>query len=82
MEVGILLGQNANVLLPTGGTGEYKVDGLRIRRTVLGEYGYVLDGYHQSSRNLTPPQMESSRRYFHFPTENLPARSLLGKQGP
>ena len=46
MEVGILLGQNANVLLPTGGTGEYKVDGLRIRRTVLGENGYMLDGYH------------------------------------
>ena len=46
MEVGILLGQNSNFLLPTGGTGEHKVDGLRIRRTVLGEYGYVLDGYH------------------------------------
>ena len=46
MEVGILLGQNANVLLPTGGTDEHKVDGLRIRHTVLGEYSYVLDGYH------------------------------------
>ena len=30
MEVGILLGQNANSLLPTGGTGEHKVDELRI----------------------------------------------------
>ena len=30
MEVGILLGQNANFLLPTGGTGEHKVYGLRI----------------------------------------------------
>ena len=46
MEVGILLGQNANVLLSTGGTGEYKVDGLRIQHMVLGENGYVLDGYH------------------------------------
>ena len=46
MEVGVLLGQNANVLLLTGGTGEYRVDGLRIRCTVLGENGYVLDGYH------------------------------------
>ena len=46
MEVGILLGPNANFLLPTGGTGEHKVNGLRIRRTVLGEYGYVLDSYH------------------------------------
>ena len=46
MEVGVLLGQNANPLLPTGGSGPYKVEGLRIRRTVLGEFGYVLDGYH------------------------------------
>ena len=30
MEVGILLGQNANALLPTGGSGPYKVEGLRI----------------------------------------------------
>ena len=43
---GILLGQNANSLLPTGGTGEHKVDDLRIRHTILGEHGYVLDGYH------------------------------------
>ena len=46
MEVGILLGQNANTLLPTGGTGEHKVDHLRIRRTILGEHGYILEGYH------------------------------------
>ena len=30
MEVGILLGQNANALLPTGGTGEHKIDHLRV----------------------------------------------------
>ena len=46
MEVGILLGQNANALLPTGGTGEHKIDHLRVRHTVLGEHGYVLEGYH------------------------------------
>ena len=46
MEVGILLGQNANILLPTGGMGEYKVNGLRMGRTILGKNGYVLDGYH------------------------------------
>ena len=44
--VGMLLGQNANALLPIGGVGEYQVEGLRVRHTVLGEYGYVLDGYH------------------------------------
>ena len=46
MEVVILLGQNANSLLPTGGTGVHKVDDLRIQRTVLGRHGYVLEGYH------------------------------------
>ena len=46
MEVGILLGQNANALLPTGGTGEHQIDHLRVWRTVLGEHGYVLEGYH------------------------------------
>ena len=45
MEVGILLGQNANALLPTGGTGEHQIDHLRVWRTVLGEHGYVLEGY-------------------------------------
>ena len=46
MEVGILLGQNANALLPTGGTGEYQIDHLRVRHPVLGEHSYVLEGYH------------------------------------
>ena len=46
MEVGILLGQNANALLPTGGTGEHQIDHLRVWHTVLGEHGYVLEGYH------------------------------------
>ena len=45
-DIGVLLGQNANALLPVGGAGEYQVEGLRVRRTVLGEYSYVLDGYH------------------------------------
>ena len=45
-DIGMLLGQNANALLPIGGAGEYQVEGLRVRRTVLGEYSYVLDGYH------------------------------------
>ena len=42
----MLLGQNANALLPIGGAGEYQIGGFRVRITVLGEYGYVLDGYH------------------------------------
>ena len=46
MEVGVLLGQNANSLLPTGGSGPHKVEGLRVRRTVLGKFGYIWDGYH------------------------------------
>ena len=46
-EIGILLGQNTNAL-PTRGSGLYKVEGLRIRRTVLGKFGYVLDGHHPS----------------------------------
>ena len=39
MEVGILLGQNANSLLSTGGTGIFKVDDLRIQHMVLGRHG-------------------------------------------
>ena len=46
MEVGLLLGQNANILLPTGGDGDQRVDNLRVSRTLLGETGYVLTGYH------------------------------------
>ena len=46
MEVGLLLGQNANELLPTGGDGKDKVGNLRVRRTVLGKDGYILEGWH------------------------------------
>ena len=46
MEVGLLLGQNANLLLPTGGTGKYKVDNLRVRRMLLGKHVFILEGYH------------------------------------
>ena len=46
MEVGLLLGQNANALLPTGGAGRDKVGNLRIRRTLLGKYGFLLEGWH------------------------------------
>ena len=42
----MLLGQNANSLLPTGGSGPHKVEGLRVRRTVLGKFGNIWDGYH------------------------------------
>ena len=45
-DIGMLLGQNANALLPIGGVGKYQIEGLRVRQTVLGDYGYVLDGYH------------------------------------
>ena len=58
MEVGLLLGQNATGLLPTGGADEDCVDNLRVRRSKLGEYGWVLEGRHPSlffpsSRKLT-----------------------------
>ena len=56
-KIGMLLGQNANALLPTGGSGPYKVEGLRIRRTVLGEFGYVWDGHHPLI--LTPEDSET-----------------------
>ena len=46
MEVGLLLGQNANILLSTGGNREQRVDNLRVQRTLLGETGYVLEGHH------------------------------------
>ena len=39
MEVGVLLGQYANCLLPTGGSGPHKVEGLRVQCTVLGKLG-------------------------------------------
>ena len=45
-EVGLLLGQNANSLLPTGGTGKHKVGNLRVWKTLLGKYRFVLEGYH------------------------------------
>ena len=48
MEEGLLLGQNANILLPTGGDGEHRVDNLRVWRTLLGETGYVLEGHHHN----------------------------------
>ena len=32
--------------LPVGGSGEYRVESLRIQQTILGEFSYVLDGYH------------------------------------
>ena len=46
VEVGLLLGQNVNALLPTGGAGRDKVGNLRVRRTLLGKHGFVLDGWH------------------------------------
>ena len=46
MEVGLLLGQNANALLPTGGEGPDSVGNLRVMRSTIGEYGYVLEGWH------------------------------------
>ena len=48
MEVGLLLGQNATGLLPTGGGGRDCLDNLRVRQTILGEHGWVLEGRHPS----------------------------------
>ena len=52
MEVGLLLGQNANILLPTGGNGEYRVNNLRVWRTLLRETGYVLEGHTLTFESL------------------------------
>ena len=46
MEVGLLFGQIANILLPIGGNGEHRIYNLRVWRTLLGETGYVLEGHH------------------------------------
>ena len=50
VEVGLLIGQNATALLSTGGAGWNAVDNLRGRRTLLGEFGYVLEDSHPSLR--------------------------------
>ena len=46
IEVGLLLGQNANILLPTGGDRDQRVNNLQVKRTLLRELGYVLEGHH------------------------------------
>ena len=46
MEVGLLVGQNVNILLPTRGDRDQRVNDLRVWRTLLGETGYVLEGHH------------------------------------
>ena len=65
MEVGLLLGQNATGLLPTGGADEDCVDNLRVRRSKLGEYGWVLEGWHP---DVWCPREKSSK------TQSLKAR--------
>ena len=51
MEVGLLLSQNANTLPPTRQNGKNKAGNLRVRRTVLGKDGYVLEGWHLEIRS-------------------------------
>ena len=46
VEVGLLLGQNAIILLPTGVDGDQRVYNLRVQQTLLRESGYVLEGHH------------------------------------
>ena len=48
IEVGLLIGQNAMALLPTRGDGWNVVDNLRVKRTLLGEFGYILEGSQPS----------------------------------
>ena len=47
MKIGILLGQNANVLLP-GCKEDVRFGNIRIRRSRLGDYGYIPDGSDES----------------------------------
>ena len=66
LEVGLLIGQNATGLLPTGGAGWNVVDNLRVRRTMLGEFGFVLEGTHLSLRFLGSSKVRTnSIRFSH-----------------
>ena len=51
MKIGILLGQNANVLLP-GCEEDVRFGNICIRRFRLGDYGYLLDGSDESLWNF------------------------------
>ena len=67
--IGMLLGQNANALLPVRGLGEHRVEGLRIWQTILGEFGYVLDGFHPHIWTQTATNCGNSR--MRAPEEEL-----------
>ena len=45
-KIGLLIGQNANILLP-GSTEEQRVNNIRILCTILSQYGYVVEGHHE-----------------------------------
>ena len=49
MKIGILLGQNANVILPKE---DVRYGNFRIRRLRMGAYGYVPDGSDESLWNF------------------------------
>ena len=82
MEVGILLGQNANALLPTGGTGRYKVGNLRIRRSLLGKQGYLLEGWHAGLRRAKKScfRVQSLKAKSEESTKVKPLASVHGKK--
>ena len=46
MEVGLLLGQNVIILLPTRGNQRNRNGNLRVCRTLISRHGYVLEGWH------------------------------------
>ena len=57
-KIGILLGQNANVLLP-GCEEDVRFGNIHIRKSRLGDYGYIPDGSNESLWNF-----ETTRKTF------------------
>ena len=56
MKIGILLGQNVNILLPE----EYvRYGNVRISKSRLGDYGYIPDGSHESLRQQGSPSFHT-----------------------
>ena len=45
-KIGLLIGQNASILLPLSAV-EQRFNNIRIRCTILGQYGYVVEGHQE-----------------------------------
>ena len=75
--IGILLGQNGNMFFP-GSEEDARCGNMRVRRTILGDWGYVPDGYdkcmwefeRKPRTHLLQKVIPSS--FFQFTTPDLP----------